>query len=137
MPLPNATWLLLMLILKVGWVPTDKCAKFSIPANHKRQKTFSKTPLTRPSASRWSSPRSRSWTSRSPSGPTWGTAAWSDTIIEIRLECRCLQKCFLIWNYYVGCLWAPLLFLRQSKETVFWSNLLFFTIKTRFWQYYS
>jgi hypothetical protein len=28
--------------------------------------------------------------------------------IEIRLECRCLQKCFLIWNY-VGCLWAPTL----------------------------
>jgi hypothetical protein len=48
---------------------------------------------------------------------------WS---IEIRLECRCLQKCFLIWNYYVGCLWAPLLVLMQSKETVSWSNLVFF-----------
>ncbi len=25
----------------------------------------------------------------------------SDTMapIEIRLECRCLQKCFIIWNY--------------------------------------
>ncbi len=54
--------------------------------------------------------------------------------IEIRLECRCLQKCFLIWNYYVGWLWAPLLVLTQSKETIFWSNLVFFTIKTRFWQ---
>jgi len=40
-------------------------------------------------------------------------------IIEIRLGCRCLQKCFLIWNYYVCCLWAPLLVLTQSKETVF------------------
>jgi hypothetical protein len=57
--------------------------------------------------------------------------------IEIRLESRCPQKCFLIWNYYVGCLWAPLLALTHSKETVFWSNLVFFTIKTRFWQYYS
>jgi hypothetical protein len=49
--------------------------------------------------------------------------------IEIRLDCRWLQRCFLIWNYYVGCLWAPLLFLTQSKETVFWLNLMFFTIK--------
>ncbi len=40
-------------------------------------------------------------------------------ITEIRLECRCLQKCFHIWNYYVGCLWAPLLVMTQSKETVF------------------
>ncbi len=39
--------------------------------------------------------------------------------IEIRLECRYLQKCFLIWNYYVCCLWASLLALTQSKETVF------------------
>jgi hypothetical protein len=39
--------------------------------------------------------------------------------IEIRLECRWLQKCFLIWNYYVGCLWAPLLVKTKSKETVF------------------
>ncbi len=46
--------------------------------------------------------------------------------IEIRLECRWLQKCFLIWNYYVGCLWAPLLILTQSQERVFWSNLVFF-----------
>jgi hypothetical protein len=46
-------------------------------------------------------------------------------------------KCFLIWNYYVGCLRALLLALTQSKETVFWSNLVFFTIKSRFWQYYS
>ncbi len=43
-------------------------------------------------------------------------------LIEIRLECRWLQKCFLIWNYDVGCLWAPLLVLTQSKETVFWLN---------------
>ncbi len=58
-------------------------------------------------------------------------------VIEIRLECRCLQKCFFIWNYYVGCLWAPLLVLTQSKETFFWSDLVFFTIKTRVWKYYS
>jgi hypothetical protein len=57
--------------------------------------------------------------------------------IEIKLDCRWLQKCFLIWNYYVGCLWAPLLVLTQSQERVFWSNLVFLTIKTRFWQYYS
>ncbi len=49
--------------------------------------------------------------------------------MEIRLECRCLQKCFLIWNYYVGCLWAPLLVLTQGKETGFWSNFVFFTTK--------
>jgi len=36
-----------------------------------------------------------------------------------RLECRHPQKCFLIWNYYVGCLWAPLSALTHSKETVF------------------
>jgi hypothetical protein len=51
---------------------------------------------------------------------------WKNWGIEIRLECRCLQKCFLIWNFYVGCLWAPLLVLTQSKETVFWSNLVVF-----------
>ncbi len=52
--------------------------------------------------------------------------------IEIRLECRCLQKCFLIWNYYVCCLWAPLLVLTQRKETVFfWSNLVFFYNKSK------
>jgi len=45
---------------------------------------------------------------------------------EIRLECRCLQKCFLIWNYYECSLWAPPLVLIQSKGTVFWSNLVFF-----------
>ncbi len=56
--------------------------------------------------------------------------------IEIRLECRRLKKCCLIWNYYVCCLWAPLLVLTQSKETVSWSNLVFFTIKARFCQYY-
>ncbi len=38
------------------------------------------------------------------------------------LECRCLQKCFLIWNYCVG--W--LMVLTQSKATFFWSNLVFF-----------
>ncbi len=48
------------------------------------------------------------------------------TTIEIRLECWCLQKCFHNWNNYVGCLWDPLLVLTQSKETVFWSNLVFF-----------
>ncbi len=37
---------------------------------------------------------------------------------------------------YVGCLWAPLVVLTQSKETVFWSNLVFFTIK-RFWQFHA
>ncbi len=57
--------------------------------------------------------------------------------IEIRLGCRWLQKWFLIWNYYVGCLWAPLLVLTQSKETVFDQIWCFFTIKARFWQYYS
>ncbi len=46
--------------------------------------------------------------------------------IEIRLEWRCPQKCFLIWNYCVCCLWTPLLVLTQSKETVSWSNLVFF-----------
>jgi len=55
-------------------------------------------------------------------------------LIEIRLECRCLQKCFLIGNYYDCCLWAPLLVLTQSKETVPWSNFVFFTIKAKFWQ---
>ncbi len=45
--------------------------------------------------------------------------------IEIRLDCRWLQRCFLIWNYYVGCIWAPLLVLTQSKEKVFWLNLVF------------
>ncbi len=52
-------------------------------------------------------------------------------IIEIRLECRCLQKCFLIWKYYASCLWAPLLVLTQSKETVSWSNLVFFYNKSK------
>ncbi len=52
-------------------------------------------------------------------------------------RCRCLQKYVLNWKYYVCCLWAPLLVLTQSKETVSWSNLVFFTIKARFWQYYS
>ncbi len=68
-----------------------------------------------------------------------GTAVWLNGASPPTplLECRCLQKCFLIWNYYVCCLWAPLLLLTQSKETVFWSNLVFFTIKARFWQYYS
>ncbi len=42
--------------------------------------------------------------------------------MEIRLECRCLQKYFLIWKYYVSCLWAPLLVLTRTKETVSWSN---------------
>ncbi len=51
--------------------------------------------------------------------------------IEIRLECICLQKCFLIWNYYVCCLWALLLVLTQSKETVFWSNLVFLYNKSK------
>ncbi len=46
--------------------------------------------------------------------------------IELRLECRCVQKCFHIWSYYVCCLCAPLLVLTQSKETVSWSNLVFF-----------
>ncbi len=49
----------------------------------------------------------------------------SDNFIEIRLKCRCLQKCLLVWNYYVGCLWAPLLVLTQSKETDFCSNIVF------------
>ncbi len=62
---------------------------------------------------------------------------WNYAQAEIRLDCRCLQKCFHIWNYYDGFLWAPLLVLTQNKETVVWSNLVFFTIKTRFWQYYS
>ncbi len=61
----------------------------------------------------------------------------SDNFIEIRLECRCLQKCFLIWNYYDGCWWAPLLVLTQSKETDFCSNLVLVTTKTRFWHNYS
>ncbi len=51
--------------------------------------------------------------------------------IEIRLEHRCLQKCFLIGKYYVSCLWAPLLVLTQSKETVSWSNLFFFYNKSK------
>jgi hypothetical protein len=55
--------------------------------------------------------------------------------IEIRQECRCPQKCFLIWNYYVGCLRAPLLVLTHSKEIVFLNQIwCFFTIKTRFWK---
>jgi hypothetical protein len=39
--------------------------------------------------------------------------------IEIRPECARPQKCFLISNYYVGCLWAQRLVLTQSKEAVF------------------
>ncbi len=53
------------------------------------------------------------------------------TNIDIRLECRWVQKCLLICNYYVGCLWAPLLVLTQSKETVFWSNLVGFYNKSK------
>ena len=51
--------------------------------------------------------------------------------IEIRLECRCLQKCFLICNYYVGCLWARLLVLTQSfliKFGVFYNKNKILTI---------
>ncbi len=44
------------------------------------------------------------------------------SLIEIRLECTCPKKCFLIWNYYIACLWAPLLILTHSKETVFDQN---------------
>jgi len=62
----------------------------------------------------------------------------SAEIIEIRLvECRRLQKCFLIWNYYVCCLWAPLLVLTQSQKNSFLIKLGFFTMKEWFWQYYS
>jgi hypothetical protein len=41
-------------------------------------------------------------------------------------------KMFPHLKLYVTCLWAPLLVLTQSKETVSWSNLVFFTTKTRF-----
>jgi hypothetical protein len=41
------------------------------------------------------------------------------------LVCRCL----LLWNYYVSCLWAPLLVMTQKKGKVYISNLCFFDNK--------
>ncbi len=63
----------------------------------------------------------------------FSTGQWRRRVcpIEITLECRWLQKCFLIWNYYVGCLWAPLLVLTQSKETVFDQMWCFFYNKSK------
>jgi hypothetical protein len=53
------------------------------------------------------------------------------SIIEKRLEFRCLNQCFFIWNYFVGCLWAPLLVSKQSKETVFLIKLSVFYNKNK------
>jgi hypothetical protein len=54
---------------------------------------------------------------------------------EKRLEWRRPQKCFHIWYYYVGSLWAHSWFWHIAKKQFFDTIWCFFTIKTRFWQY--
>ncbi len=52
-------------------------------------------------------------------------------LIEIRLECRCMQKCFLIWNYYVCCLWAWLTWFWHKAKKQFLDQICFFNNKSK------